>query len=77
MANILFKAPKKKAASCDDYRHLDKEGDGLAYDVFKPSDDVIALDVEHLKGRIIIDCSMNGQFRLSFALQDNAKPIWD
>lgn len=65
MANIFFKASRRKSGSCDSYRQIEKSGN-TEFDITGTSDDVITLYTENHK-RISIDCDKKtGTFRLFF-----------
>lgn len=59
---IKFKAGRRAASSCEDYREIIKSGD-LHHDQADTSDDVISVRLK--EGRLIIDCDKKtGEFRL-------------
>ena len=67
MAEIIFRATRRKSGSASGYRQIEKRGD-LQHDQAGNSDDVIILYPDKIKdGNIIIDCDKKtGEFHLKF-----------
>jgi hypothetical protein len=69
MAEIKFKASRKKSKSFEEYRQIIKSGD-LKFDMNQDADDVISLYTTDYK-KIGIDCDLKtGEFRIMFDEQD-------
>lgn len=72
MAEIIFKAGRKRSLSCPGYRQIIKSG-ATEHDMLQFSDDAIILDVKDIDSRIIIDCAPNGEFHLKFTIKNKLK----